>query len=490
MKLMSSLLLLITLLFSSTAFTRILDVQLSYFGNPTIDVEHYAIQAIVNELPPKEIAFNTLITLKLLTASDDVELHVQKDTLTVTQIELNNQKLAFEYLVGIPNEYGISGDVLSIKLPRIMNAAEKIVLKLKYTVQKSDWLDDKGIFYIPADQNFGQQLLITRNWPYYARFWLPSNDSPDDVASVEYDIQVPKGYTVAANGAALRINQYTNGMERFHWKQNQPTTTYNYVFAVGAFDVLRKRICYNEDGKINDRTVNCANADKNIPFVFNYNKNNPDSDAAIEQVEKANHAAVYFSKLLGPYLFDKVGYVLSPIYPFAMESTSMIVLYGPNSTVHEVLHHWWGNNVHIPHWGDFWISEGFTTYFDGLYDEYKTGTNTACLTNPSEALNYPRATDPNDILTNTPYCKGAFALHNLRVRITLLTEKNGTKIFMELMRALYTQKSLKTLSTEELVQFVDSKLVSISKMNGVKIDQTQVSTLVQKWKKAWFVTYK
>src|SRR5262249_45265091 len=123
----------------------------------------------------------------------------------------------------------------------------------------------------------------------------------------------------------------------------------------------------------------------------------------IQQVERASQSSVYFSKLFGNYIFEKIGFVFSP-YPFSMESTGMIVLRDLKYPVHEMVHHWWGDNVHIAHWGDFWISEGFTTYFTGIYDEYKTGTNTSCLVFPwTEALNHTPDSDPNEIFTDTPY---------------------------------------------------------------------------------------
>lgn len=241
-----------------------------------------------------------------------------------------------------------------------------MTLRFAYDVKK-DWSDDKGLTCVPAANNDGHDVLISRNWPYYARYWIPSNDSPDDVAQISYQISVPDGYRVAANGRLVRgtatdgSGLQADGLRLFEWKQQRPTTAYNFVFAVSAFDIDEKEVCFAKTATPDDVVVACAAADVRIPQITYYNKNAANAALTLSQIEKASHAAIYFSKLFGPYAFDKIGFVVSP-YPFAMESTSMIVLNKPASAVHEIAHHWWGDNVHIAHGGDFWISEGFTTY--------------------------------------------------------------------------------------------------------------------------------
>ena len=407
-------------------------------------------------------------------------------------MQLAGQPLNFEILSGISNKYGLTGGVLSVKLPSTLAKGQQITLNLQYVVKKPDWSNDMGLFYSPKEANFGQDILITRNWPYYGRYWLPSNDSPDDVATVSYDLSVPDGYIVASNGvlkgnAKKGSGLQSNGLRLFHWSQAKPTTTYNFVFAVAKFDIFEKEICYNMVG-LNDQEVDCSEADHSIPMITYFNKNSPDAKEYVNQITKASSAVIYFSKMFGDYAFEKLGFVVSP-YPFSMESTSMIVLSQPKSAVHEIIHHWWGDNVHFAHWGDFWISEGFTTYFTGYYDEYKSGTNTTCLDDSKNDLNHSSDTDPNEIFDSVPYCKGAFALGSLRKKIVLLAgaEKESTRAFFRLMKMLYETHQAKKLSTAEFVEFVRLNLVQVLKNEGQTVKQADVDDLVSKWSGFWFV---
>lgn len=478
----------------TSAQARVLDKVLPFLSNSEIDIQHYTVAAQVAQMPPTQVDFETKIDLVTLIPTTSIELHIESGVMTVQGITFEGAAVAFNILPGIPNTYGLSGSVLEVVLPRTTQPGERLSLDLSYVVGKKDWAsDDLGLFYVPADKNFGQDILITRNWPYYGRFWLPSNDSPDDVASIEYKISVPDGYKVAAGGKlvagdeSLGSGLLANGLRLFEWSQKTPTTVYNFAFAVGKFDVSKKEICYFRDGKVNDTAVPCRFATNKIPAVLYYNKNNPNAATLLAQIEKAHSSAIYFSKLFGPYAFDKIGFVASP-YPFAMESTSMIVLNAPSSAVHEVVHHWWGNNVHFEHWGDFWISEGFTTFFTGIFDEYKSSTFTACLKNPTEALNHGADTDPNSIFNDTPYCKGAFALHNLRTRMVNLggISPAATRAFFGLMKRMYVAHSTQRLSTKAVVAFVENNMVDAMKEKGITITQAQATQLVTRWKAMWF----
>ncbi len=468
---------------SISAQARVLDVIEPYLANPEIDVLHYNVRAKVAQMPPQQIDFETDLTLKTLTNNQTIELHVESSVLTVARVQSFGSDLAFNILPGKSNKYGLSGSVLEIALPQKRSAGQTLTLKIFYTVKKNFEADDKGLFYTAGGG------LITRNWPYYGRFWLPSNDSPDDVANVEYHLEVPDGYMALGNGSLLKGDEHSgsglqpSGLRLFEWEQKATTTVYNFIFGVGKFDLFKSEVCFNNDGEINDKTVDCARADRKIPLIVYYHKTDPEGPAIIKSVQEAALSAVYFSKLLGPFIFDKLGFVISP-YPFAMESTSMIVLTGSKNAVHEVAHHWWGNNVHFAHWGDFWISEGFTTYFNGLYDEYKTGTNSSCLANPAEDLNHPANTDANDIFNSTPYCKGALALNTLRQEIRELV---GKDVFLDLMSALYKQYKGGRLSSLDIVNFVDKNLVGILAAQGLKAEQEQVSALAEKWRREFIV---
>ena len=81
-------------------------------------------------------------------------------------------------------------------------------------------------------------------------------------------------------------------------------------------------------------------------------------------------------KLYGPYRWGRYDIlVLPPSFPFGgMENPRLTfatptILAGDRSLValvaHELAHSWSGNLVTNATWNDFWLNEGFTTYFEG-----------------------------------------------------------------------------------------------------------------------------
>ena len=80
-------------------------------------------------------------------------------------------------------------------------------------------------------------------------------------------------------------------------------------------------------------------------------------------------------KLYGPYSWERYDIiVLPPSFPFGgMENPRLTfatptILAGDRSLVslvaHELAHSWSGNLVTNATWNDFWLNEGFTTYFE------------------------------------------------------------------------------------------------------------------------------
>jgi aminopeptidase N len=96
--------------------------------------------------------------------------------------------------------------------------------------------------------------------------------------------------------------------------------------------------------------------------------------AAWEFAETANMMAAA-ERLYGPYRWERYDViVLPPSFPMGgMENPRLTfatptVIAGDRSLVsliaHELAHSWSGNLVTAGTWNDFWLNEGFTTYFE------------------------------------------------------------------------------------------------------------------------------
>ena len=98
-------------------------------------------------------------------------------------------------------------------------------------------------------------------------------------------------------------------------------------------------------------------------------------EAAAWELADTEKMVVAAEELYGPYRWERYDLiVLPPSFPFGgMENPRLTfltptILAGDRSLVgliaHELAHSWSGNLVTNSTWNDFWLNEGFTTYFE------------------------------------------------------------------------------------------------------------------------------
>jgi aminopeptidase N len=475
------------------------DQKAPHLSNGKIDVLSYDLDLTFASMAAVDVPIVARVKAVLLVDSADVRLHMHKETLTVRSVTVAGQTSTFKILPGKAGANGLEGDVLSIDLQGVKPAKSTVDLVIRYVVKTSSHRD-RGLTFRAAYE--GAPIFVTRNWPYYARYWLPSNDHPADTATFSFELHTPADTVGAANGA-LSEGTYREGsgiaeggLRTFKWRQSTPIPVYGVNVTVGPLDILQEEVCVADDalgvppGSVTDVPADCAGAAHQVPVVFYVQKNNAERDEFLAAAKKGARSLVFFSSLLDLYPYQKLGFVTAP-HPFNMESVSLIVMVSPEATVHEVAHHWWGNTVYFKHWGDFWISEGFTTYFTGLYDEFVDGTNTAC-SQTSGRLNGTPETDPLDIFDNTPYCKGSAAIADLRVAVAQLAGVHGTaerELFFRLVRELFASYKFKRLTTERLIAWLTERVGPVIKASGApEPTAPAVAAKLATWRGKWFAS--
>jgi len=123
---------------------------------------------------------------------------------------------------------------------------------------------------------------------------------------------------------------------------------------------------------------------------------------------------------------------------------------------HEIAHEWFGGSVTESTWADLWLSEGFATYFAGLFIEKYDGEdafrdylrNAAAryFAYEKQHLTPIHDTETQDLmrlLNENNYQKGAWVLHMLRKRL-------GDEIFFRGLRDYYRAHAEANATTEDL----------------------------------------
>jgi aminopeptidase N len=310
-------------------------------------------------------------------------------------------------------EYRREPNKLWVLLPALQSKGENFTVDIAYSGTGQNTpsrylpvLDHVGMFFEPPD------LIYVASEPDGAHDWFPCNDHPRDKAAFRFEIYVPQGMQVAANGTLLETNTgaddpFPGGglTDEYVWEETSPMATYLATVAVSHYTRL--------DGS----------SPNGIPlrsYVF------PSSENEFKQTSApVGEALDWMSTMFGGYPFDKFGYVLVTNLGASLEDQTMVILdeamLDENTMIHEMAHMWFGDWVSLNTWGEMWRNEGFATYISMMWQfrNNPQGLNQTIQRyegqiqlNPSGyALdNLP----PADLFGFDSYVKGAVVVHNLR----------------------------------------------------------------------------
>lgn len=461
---------------------------------PNLDVLSYKLELDVPDVNAATLQGKLRVKFKLAQTTDRFRFHTDARRIQVRHARLNDRHAKFAVIPGTPGGTNLTGETLEFRSLRRLRAGATHTLVLNYEVKVNTPGADgrvrpEGFFSLPAWN--GTPVLSTRSWPYYTRAWMPVHDHPSDVATFSSTIRVPLGMVALTNGEprGMGLVRGPRGQRMLEYNAalTVPTPTYNFSIVVGRFKMSVEEVCFNKTGPLSDELVPCTADTHRVTALFHLPPNHPREAEFLQNFSKANRSLSWFARLLGKYEFPKSGIVVAP-HPFSMEHTGLITLINPRSAVHEIAHHWWGNAVQIASWGDFWISEGFTTYMDGLYHEWTAGTDTSCR-QTTGTLAMPADTDPMTIFDNTAYCKGAATLNGLRETIATLTGLAAASApvrdtLYAVLRAVYQEYRFKGLSTDLLVEFLRATLPAmLSERHGVPEADTRAA--LEAWRTTW-----
>jgi len=173
-----------------------------------------------------------------------------------------------------------------------------------------------------------------------------------------------------------------------------------------------------------------------------------------------------FSTFIGDYPFQLDKYAMCEVplrEAAAMENqtaTTMgdFVMDNEGIIAHELAHQWWGNALTPLTFRDIWLNEGFASYFDALFTEYKYGrpAYTGHMSvlksnlNTDGSLAYPIYNPPDQFLFgNAVYNKGAWVLHMLR-------HESGDSVFKQICQSYFQTYQYKNVTTADLIRITEN----------------------------------
>jgi hypothetical protein len=184
--------------------------------------------------------------------------------------------------------------------------------------------------------------------------------------------------------------------------------------------------------------------------------------------------------------------VLPPSFPFGgMENPEVTfatptIIAGDKSLVsllaHELAHSWSGNLVTNDTWNDFWLNEGFTTYFERRIMESIEGKEYADMLKVlgyqdlQEELNSFGANhadtrlrldlvnrDPDEGLTDIAYEKGSLFLVHIENTV-------GREKFDAFLKNYFSANAFKTMNTDQFLKILNDELIKGDKVLAEEIN--------------------
>ena len=364
--------------------------------------------------------------------------------------KLNIDKILYAAKSGpVPLKYTRDTGAVFIDFPETLHAGQVYSIDFYYSGHPPE-VGRFGAFTFKKD-SAGQVWINTACEGTGASIWWPDKDQwRDEVNSMDIGVEIPNGLVDVSNGKFMGKTDLGDGYTRWDWHVSYPINNYDVALNIGNYVHWHEQL-------------------GTLPMDFYVLP--ADLDKAKVQFAQARGMLEAFQHYFGPYPFARDGYKLVEV-PYAGMEHQSAVAYGnlfENGylgrdwtgtgismrfdfiIIPESGHEWFGNSITAADPSDMWIHEGWTTYLEGLYVEYRWGKG--------DAIRYLNGLKPkiynrrpivaergvNADPTEDQYFKGALMLNTLRSVID-----NDPKWF-ELIYDFYQQFKYRNIMTEDVV---------------------------------------
>jgi aminopeptidase N len=404
------------------------------------------------------IAFDDQLT-EFKSARAQITVEVLAPRLSKIDFDFGDMPIDTVTVASKPARTERTAEVLNVFLSPAAARGQQLDVTITYHGHPKD-----GMVF--AKDRDGNQSATGDNWPNRVHYWIPSLDHPSAKATVSFTVSAPQRYEVIANGKFVTL---TGNAATSHWKFDEAKAIPPYCMIITA----------NQGAIINSPDKSVTNLMFNVP--------QRDRDYAPRGFSPAAPSLTFFSQTIAPYPYEKLALIVGATRFGGMENSSAIVftstLFDQRPTdfsapggsskdvstsfgiptriesvvAHEIAHQWFGDSVTESTWADLWLSEGFATYFAGLFiqkydgedafNKYMKEAAQRYFNFEKQSASFPlHDTETKDLmglLNPNNYEKGAWVLHMLRMRL-------GDDAFFRGLRAYYFEHREGNASTEDL----------------------------------------
>jgi aminopeptidase N len=399
---------------------------------------HYLVNITLNDQLSEITSASARIYLTIVKATREIDIDF--GDLTVDRVTLNGNSSTFIRRNG----------QLHFDLQQAASPGDPYIIEIFYHGKPKDGL-------ILTNDKDGKPAAIGDNWPDRVHHWIPVLDHPSAKATITFNITAPAGQEVVANGKLDHVETTASGQRTWTYSEGVPIPPYCMIIGVGQF------------AKVESPQRALTPLSYYVPLS--------ERELAQKGFSPAIPTIEFFTEKVAPYPYEKLALIVGATRFGGMENSSAIVftsaLFNRNSTVgasktygvpfnnvtliaHEIAHQWFGDSVTESTWSDLWLSEGFATYFAGLFvQRYESeeafqrymrdaATTVFAYEKKKRVPIFDRETESlMDLLNPNNYQKGAWVLHMLHSNL-------GDDAFFRGLRAYYDSHKSSVASTDDL----------------------------------------
>ncbi|HEY0320130.1 MAG TPA: M1 family metallopeptidase [Pyrinomonadaceae bacterium] len=383
-------------------------------------------------------------------ARTKISIYVLKAPLTIVDLDFGAMTVDSVTVGDRPARFEQVKGRLNVTLPKPANKDERLEIIVNYHGRPADGL-------ILTKDKAGRPSATGDNWPDRVHHWIPCLDHPSAKATVRFTVTAPQRTLVVANGQLTKKHENAGATITWVYTESKPIPAYCMIIAVGEFALLQPA----------ERTAT----------PLSYYVPQTDRDYAVKGFSAAPATLEFFSERVAPYPYEKLALIVAATRFGGMENSSAIVFPGSlfnerasqsmstrfqirrsleEVTAHEIAHQWFGDSVTEETWADLWLSEGFATYFAGLFIEQYDGREDFRAYMRRQAETYfvferehripihdTETPELFALLNGNNYQKGAWVLHMLRGML-------GDTVFFRGIREYYNAHKEGNATTEDL----------------------------------------
>jgi len=357
--------------------------------------------------------------------------------------------------------YTYGGGRLRIELGR-RRAGEQVTTSVRYAATPR-----RGLYFVGPDEGYPDKpvQVWSQGQDEDSRHWFPCFDFPNELATSELLVTVPKPLMAVGNGELVRVTE--RGARRtYHWRQSVPHAA--YLLSVCAADFA----------EIETEVPSAGSGQASVPVQY-YVEQGREADAR-RTLGRTPQMLRFFSERTGiPYPYAKYAQVVVRDFIFGgMENISATTLSdsilhdrrtapdvqdnADGLVAHELAHQWFGDLLTCRDWAHGWLNEGFATYFDALFAEHHRGVDAfryemrqnAEIYLRDDSARYRRPivsnlyNEPIDLFDRQFYEKGSWVLHMLRFEL-------GEELFWKALRHYAAKHKHRNVTTPDFQRAIE-----------------------------------